>query len=1469
MTRTHATSLVLVNWKGIFYERFRLDRHVTALEGPNGAGKTTVMIAAYLVLLPDMTRVRFTNLGETGATGGDKGVWGRLGEDGRPSYAALELAVPGRGRIVAGVHLVRKGEPSVEPTPFLITGLDDAVRLQDVMLIAQADCEGVPELPELRENAARLGGRLQTRSAREYFADLFDAGALPMRLGTDEERGKFNEMLKTSMTGGISRALTSELRSFLLKEEAGLGDTLQTMRANLDACRRTRREVHESRQLEAEIRGVFDAGHQMFSCAFLAAREKADELTRRVAEAQAAHDAATAELGEAEAALAETNQAIAIASLERVAADEALTHARRRLELVQRALDLLANVRQWQDELAARTEVARAARDARDACEARQAGCRNDHKRAQEAYSQAAAGLTTLEQGVDELHRRAGAHRTVMRHKATAEECLSATAIAVPEITSRLAASRAQLRNVDRERRDLEVQLSDTRAHREAFARTCDALAFMLGRAPVATEAHEAALAALRVHRDRTALGQRLPELERERNRASEQADRQVRTIERARTLSVGDGPEPGADRVRRVLESAEAEARTQAAAERAARDRIAACESAIEASLHRERELVDRQHVWITIAPVAHRLAEWSGEQVSDRDALDRLRARIAADLRQTADLVARLETELAAVDHDVATLIAAGGRFDPALIAARDRLGADLLAAHFEDVDLESAAVQEARLGPLTHALVVDDPAAAATQLAGRDQSLSEIRLVSRDADLTSLIVTADQDAGTDVLVPEGVSLRVTRVPERPRLGRRAREARIADLRVRASALESELERAREALREANRRAREGDELLLHWTLWLAGDPADGIARERAEVEGLRREIVHHRTIAEWSEKAARSAVECIGPLRELLGSALLLDPPDHRARVAELTRQCEAAATARAEALRCGEAARTVEDALDVLRRVPLSAEDAERLARRVEDLREQRDRLSAAVDALAYVDEHRDALGWGDAIAGLTAQQALVPVLKEQLVAAQAALQKAGAARDAAEHAFDATHAAWQAAEGERLAAHSQHDAARDAFAQLGVPEPAPADQEAARDDVEQADQRARQAATRETELASRKGKREEVCRACAARRDELGAQVDSEKREAQPAVERWSRLSDQAARRGLAVEPAAIRGVADQEIRGHPNLNQEAQRQRAILLERLSHAQGAAPLVERLNREPAAGLTFAERILEEWLEIRDWLRQRLPAQVAEVDDPREALIRLRDQLSTLENRLERQEHDLRGASEDVARGIEVQLRKARGQVARLCRNLDGVRFGGIVGIRVRLTPVERMEQVLRALRGGEVQNLLFQDNLPFEEALEEVFRRYGGGRGGGSRLLDYREYAHLQVEVRRAVAADWESANPTRLSTGEAIGVGAALMMVVLTEWERDATLLRGKRASGSLRFLFLDEANRLSHDNLGVLFDLCQTLELQLLIAAPEVAQAAGNTTYHLVRRPAADGRDEVLVSGRRTPRLA
>src|ERR1041385_1339346 len=131
MSRARIAALALVNWKGVFYERYLLDRHVTALEGANGAGKTTVMIAAYVVLLPDMSKLRFTNLGESGAIGGDRGIWGRLGEPGRPSYAVLDLELPGGERMLAGVRLTRATEPTVETTTLVVTALEPSVRLSE------------------------------------------------------------------------------------------------------------------------------------------------------------------------------------------------------------------------------------------------------------------------------------------------------------------------------------------------------------------------------------------------------------------------------------------------------------------------------------------------------------------------------------------------------------------------------------------------------------------------------------------------------------------------------------------------------------------------------------------------------------------------------------------------------------------------------------------------------------------------------------------------------------------------------------------------------------------------------------------------------------------------------------------------------------------------------------------------------------------------------------------------------------------------------------------------------------------------------------------------------------------------------------------------------------------------------------------------------------------------------------------
>jgi chromosome partition protein MukB len=517
----------------------------------------------------------------------------------------------------------------------------------------------------------------------------------------------------------------------------------------------------------------------------------------------------------------------------------------------------------------------------------------------------------------------------------------------------------------------------------------------------------------------------------------------------------------------------------------------------------------------------------------------------------------------------------------------------------------------------------------------------------------------------------------------------------------------------------------------------------------------------------------------------------------------------------------------------------------------------------DELAMACAAVEDVLMHRHAEADADAEAALGERASLAPALEAQHAAARAAMEAAAQADVAAEAAWETATAEAQATEAQRLAAVAHRDRAAAELDALGI-DPR---RGAATDRAAQLSVRIEMLATTASSLDAERGEAatqhavtaERLKYATAAVAD-TRARLTTATRDAGPTVATWTELRDRASAEGL-LHAALVAPGAPRHDRTSVQLTADAWSKRALLLDRVARARDGADLAQQL-RDFGPN---ADGYLASWRLVREWLRRRVPAQVAEVDEPLLALERLRDHLDVLETRLKRQEQDLRGASEDVARGIDVLVRRAHGQVRRLNQQLAGIQFGSIRGIRVEIRRIERMDQILRALRLGEAQELLFIAAVPIEEALDEIFRRYGGGgRGGAQRLLDYREYVELVVEIRRQSTGDWETANPTKVSTGEAIGVGAALMMVVLTEWERDANLLRARRTAGSLRFLFLDEANRLSRDNLAVLFDLCKTLDLQLLIAAPEVARAEGNTTYRLVRHVTDDGQEEVIVSGRR-----
>lgn len=1460
MTRTYAQALVLVNWKGVFYERYLLHRHVTALEGANGAGKTTVMIAAYVVMLPDMSRLRFTNLGESGATGGDKGIWGRLGEPGRPSYAALDLVLPSGERLVAGVKLERKAEPSVEPTPFIVTELAPEVRLQDLFLLRRGGHDEVPELTELKENVQRLGAACQVfSSTKDYLATLFERGVTPLKLSSEEERRKFNEMLRTSMTGGISRALTTELRSFLLKEETGLGDALTHMKNNLEACRRTRIEVSEAQRLDQEIAGVYSACQRMFLAALAGERARAEELEKEQVEAReraAREEQELLRLADVMNAAKERHARLSARLNETTEQLKAAEHdrARRgRARELARALDEVAQ------ELAEKDAARRAALETRELKAAERAARTAERDRCRDDYEKTTRGLAHVQTGLEELHRHAHAYRLAKERLEQVRALLGEPEFSPDDAATRLEATQRLKAELDRELLQLDRDTELAQAQRADYGAALAALRELDPDAPD-IEAHARARAALARQSELEHMTQRAPALSSALHEARLLAFKQ--TAVKARVLALRDATRPADSSaasepfsLRAELEALETEL-GELRERRAELERE--LERAVSAAQEAERRATSLESLARELAAATATLSRVSGGEPKEpwtHAAVVALEGKLLAEREALRAREGELEREREAALRRAAELESEFGGVDPELLLLRDELDAELLASRYDELEPEQAAIVQARLGDLTRALVVSNPEEAARKLAGQEREHGTVWLVG-----PGFFGPGEPEVVSgDAIVREGEAIRVTRLAPRPVLGRAARARRARELIAEAERLGLELEAGVQRMRRLETQLAELRAIVSKPSLFELADPKAQAEVARSEHAAKTALIERLRSELDAAVKRISSLDARVRELRGLLPDAYLLEARDYTAQSEELSLELEACERAKEELSRTRSAREKLASLIEALRTVPPSKEQlAERSSERAR-LVEARDRAFSLAEALADLVTRRADLAWEQAERSLSERTELVPALEEQQRKAREQLDAAEAALAQAEREWEVATSAWQKAEGEwaALEAHRAKQAQeleKEGFSDLSDSALALADEL-----VESCRKAQAATAAEERQLATE-------CALLAERYKQLEAIVEQSRKARAASAERARPVSAglEALRRALAE-----RGLERLEQEAEPSPDGsagsllEARTQREVLIERLSASRHGAELAAELKALFAKEAT-AETYLEAWLSVRSWLSRRIPAQIAQGADPLEGLERLRDHLAALERRLARQENDLRGASEDIARGVEAQLRRARNQVRRLQQSLVGLSFGNIQGIRVQMKRIERMDQILKALQKGAAQEFLFQRNLPIEEALNEVFRRYGGGKSGGARLLDYREYIELEVEIQRRGSETWEPANATRLSTGEAIGVGAALMMVILTEWERDANLFRGRRAHGSLRFLFLDEANRLSHDNLGTLFDLCKTLDLQLLIAAPEVARAEGNTTYRLVRTVTPDGREEVIVSGRR-----
>ncbi len=233
-----------------------------------------------------------------------------------------------------------------------------------------------------------------------------------------------------------------------------------------------------------------------------------------------------------------------------------------------------------------------------------------------------------------------------------------------------------------------------------------------------------------------------------------------------------------------------------------------------------------------------------------------------------------------------------------------------------------------------------------------------------------------------------------------------------------------------------------------------------------------------------------------------------------------------------------------------------------------------------------------------------------------------------------------------------------------------------------------------------------------------------------------------------------------------------------------------------------------------------------------------------------LARLTEELTMRENRLAI-------SSESVASIIKKTIQREQNRIRMLNQGLSNILFGQVKGVRLNVKVRESHEVLLNGLATQQEQHKdLFETaRYTFSEAMAKLFQRVNphidmGQRSPqvlGEELLDYRNYLELSIEVNRG-SDGWLQAESGALSTGEAIGTGQSILLMVVQSWEEESRRLRSKDIV-PCRLLFLDEAARLDAKSISTLFELCDRLDMQLLIAAPENISPEKGTTYKLVRK--------------------
>ncbi|WP_168403185.1 chromosome partition protein MukB [Erwinia amylovora] len=1443
-------SLTLINWNGFFARTFDLDELVTTLSGGNGAGKSTTMAAFVTALIPDLTLLHFRNTTEAGATSGsrDKGLHGKL----RPGvcYAALDVVNSLHQRVIVGVRLqqVAGRDRKVDIKPFSIHGLPTAINPTEILTEAvNARQARVLPLSELKEKfeATESVQFKQYNSITDYHSVMFDLGIVARRLRTAADRSKYYRLIEASLYGGISSAITRSLRDYLLPENSGVRKAFQDMEAalrenrmTLEAIRVTQSDRDLFKHLISEATSYVSADYMRHANErrihlddalllrnelFTSRKQRASEQYRHIEMARelAEHNAAESDL--------ETDY------------QGASDH----LNLVQTALRQQEKIDRYDADLEELTfrleeqnEVVAEAREVQEENEARS-------EAAELEVDELKSQLADYQQALDVQQTRAIQYQQALQALQRAQDICQLRDLNVDNAEEWQETFQAKEQEATDKLLMLEQKMSVAQAAHSQFEQAYELVNRIAG--PVSrSDAWQVGRDLLRdasnqrYHAEQlqplqsrvSELGQRLREQQDAERLLSDFCKRYGQQVDAADLENVQAGLEAQIERLNESVADAG--------------ERRMTLRQELEQLRERTARLTKQAPQWLAAQEILSQLGEQTGQTLENSQQVTEFMQQLLERERETTverDEIAARKRE---IEQQIERLSQPGGSEDARLNHLAERFGGVLLSEIYDDVTLDDAPYFSALYGPARHAIVVPDLSLIREQLAGLDDCPEDLYLIEGDPQsFDDSVFDVDELAKAVVVKAGDRQWRYSRFPKVPLFGRAARENQLDVLRT-------EREKLAERFATLSFDVQKIQRLHQSFSRFIGGhigvafepDPEAAIRLLNARRNEVERELSNDESENQHQRQQFDQAKEGVAQLNRLLPRVSLLLDDRLQDRHEEIQEKLAEAQQAARFVQQHGAQLARLEPVLSVLQSDPQQHEQLKLDYQQAQQ--QQRDARQQAF-ALTEVVQRRAHFGYTDSAGMLNGTSDLNEKLRQRLE--QAESERASARERLRQHQSQLTQYSQILA-----SLKSSYDAKRDMLKELqqemqdiGVQADASAEQRAR--------QRRDQLYSALSNNRTRRNQLEKQLTFCEAEMDALQKKLRRLEREYQQKREQVV-----SAKAGWV---AVLRMVKDNGVERRLHRRELAYLGGDELRSMSDKALGALRLavadnehlrdVLRLSEDPKR----PERKIQFYIAVYQHLRERIRQDIIRTDDPVEAIEQMEIELNRLTEELTAREQTLAISSRSVSNIIRKTIQREQNRIRQLNQGLQAVSFGQVKSVRLNVNVREAHSTLLDVLseQHEQHQDLFKSNRLTFSEALAKLYQRLNPQIDMGQRtpqtigeeLLDYRNYLEMEVEVCRG-SDGWLRAESGALSTGEAIGTGMSILVMVVQSWEDESRRLRGKDIS-PCRLLFLDEAARLDAKSIATLFELCDRLEMQLIIAAPENISPEKGTTYKLVRK--------------------